>query len=132
MDEVLSSSQSALQEITALSSSPMVNILTEVNSPTQLMPQERSVEHQPSTLTAINKNLAKVLSPDSNGKDKCHLHLKKSFLAGCKNTFHYRCIPKKHLDAFGLDESDDDEDELNFLCHLCADDIDSDNDPYWS
>lgn len=22
----------------------------------------------------------------------------------CKNAFHYKCIPKKHLDAFGLDE----------------------------
>lgn len=47
----------------------------------------------------------------------------------CKHTFHYKCIPKKHLDAFGLDEDDVDDDELQFLCHFCAKDVDSDNDP---
>lgn len=48
----------------------------------------------------------------------------------CKNTFHYKCIPKKHLDAFGIEESDDDDDELVFYCHFCAADIDSDADPF--
>lgn len=44
----------------------------------------------------------------------------------CKETFHYSCIPKKHRDTFGIEESDEDDDELSFICHMCANDIDSD------
>ncbi|KAG8274435.1 hypothetical protein J6590_107964, partial [Homalodisca vitripennis] len=47
----------------------------------------------------------------------------------CTNTYHYKCIPKKHLDAFGIEESDDDDDELAFYCHNCANDIDTDTEP---
>lgn len=32
----------------------------------------------------------------------------------CKSTFHYKCIPKKLLVLYGLDEEDKDEDEVNF------------------
>lgn len=39
-------------------------------------------------------------------------------------------LPKKHLDAFGLEESDEDDDELLFSCHICTSDINSDNDPF--
>lgn len=40
----------------------------------------------------------------------------------CKNTYYFKCIPKKHLD--------EDDEELQFLCHFCAKDVDSDNDPF--
>lgn len=48
----------------------------------------------------------------------------------CKNAFHYKCLPKKHLEAFGIDESDEDDDELAFYCHECASDVDSDAEPF--
>lgn len=38
----------------------------------------------------------------------------------CENTYHYKCIPKKHLNVYGIEESDEDEDELNFVCHNCT------------
>lgn len=41
----------------------------------------------------------------------------------CKSTFHFKCILKTHLEAFGIDESD--EDDLQFICHICTNDIDS-------
>lgn len=40
----------------------------------------------------------------------------------CHGTFHYKCIPKLHLDTYGLDEDDEDEEDVNFICHLCVDD----------
>jgi hypothetical protein len=47
----------------------------------------------------------------------------------CQHTYHYRCIPKKHLNLFGIDEDDEDDDELAFICHLCTPEMNSDNDP---
>lgn len=44
----------------------------------------------------------------------------------CQGQYHYKCVPKKHLDAFGLEESDEEEEEVNFICHLCAADVDTD------
>lgn len=45
----------------------------------------------------------------------------------CKKQYHYKCIPKSHLDLYGLDEEDEDDEEVKFICHLCVDD-ESDND----
>lgn len=36
----------------------------------------------------------------------------------CKKHFHYKFIPKRHLETFGLEESDDDEEEV--VCHNCT------------
>ncbi|KAJ4443802.1 hypothetical protein ANN_05582 [Periplaneta americana] len=38
----------------------------------------------------------------------------------CKDTYHFKCIPKSHVNAFGLDEEDMEEDCVTFLCHNCA------------
>lgn len=44
----------------------------------------------------------------------------------CKKTFHYKCIPKQHLNIYGLDEDSDNEDEMAFVCHECSPDTDDD------
>lgn len=45
-------------------------------------------------------------------------------------TFHFKCIPKTHLKTFGLEESDEDDDEVAFVCHFCTkNDLNSDEDP---
>lgn len=48
---------------------------------------------------------------------------------GCKSTYHFKCIPKSHVQSFGigLSESDDEED-VTFMCHECAKCDESDND----
>lgn len=46
----------------------------------------------------------------------------------CKCAFHYKCLPKKHLNAFGIEEDDDD--ELAFVCNICANYVDSDCEPF--
>lgn len=43
----------------------------------------------------------------------------------CQAQVHFKCIPEKHLNSFGLEECDEDDDELAFICHFCATDIDS-------
>lgn len=45
----------------------------------------------------------------------------------CKKPYHYKYVPKSHLDLYGLDDDDDDDDEVAFICHVCVDDK-SDND----
>lgn len=45
----------------------------------------------------------------------------------CKGQFHYKCIPTSHLDLYGLDEEDEDDDEVAFLCHHCVDDKSDDD-----
>jgi len=37
---------------------------------------------------------------------------------GCKKQFHVECIPKEHRKDFDLDV--DDEEEIEFVCHLCV------------
>lgn len=37
----------------------------------------------------------------------------------CKCQFHYKCIPKKHLNCYGIEEDDEDEDDVAFICHFC-------------
>lgn len=44
----------------------------------------------------------------------------------CKSAYHIRCVPKKHLNTYGIEESDEDE-EVQFVCHNCI--SDSDDDP---
>lgn len=44
----------------------------------------------------------------------------------CLGQYHYKCIPKKHLNKYGLDDSEDD--ELTFICHNCTENSDEDND----
>lgn len=47
-----------------------------------------------------------------------------------QKTYHNKCIPKKHCDAFGIEETDDDDqDKIQLLCHFCANDVDSDCEP---
>ena len=36
----------------------------------------------------------------------------------CDDKYNFKCIPKTHIEAFGLDE--DDMDEVSFFCHKCA------------
>lgn len=48
----------------------------------------------------------------------------------CQGQYHYKCIPKKHLDSFGLEESDEDEEDVNFICHVCAADVDTGNEEF--
>lgn len=41
----------------------------------------------------------------------------------CKAQYHYKCIPKTHLDLYGLD----DDNEVLFFCHKCVDDKSDDD-----
>lgn len=42
----------------------------------------------------------------------------------CKSPFHYKCIPKKHRNKFGIKSEEDDHEETSFMCHLCVSDSD--------
>uniref|UniRef100_A0A1B6L7P3 PHD-type domain-containing protein n=1 Tax=Graphocephala atropunctata TaxID=36148 RepID=A0A1B6L7P3_9HEMI len=44
----------------------------------------------------------------------------------CGHTYHYKCLPKKHLDIYGIEE-DDEEDEVAFVCHKCTKDSDDED-----
>lgn len=44
----------------------------------------------------------------------------------CKSQFHYNCLPKKHLEQYGLEEDDNDDDEVAFVCHVCVEGEESD------
>lgn len=45
----------------------------------------------------------------------------------CKSAFHVKCIPKSHLNLYGLDDDEDEEDEFAFICHFCVDEKSDDN-----
>lgn len=44
----------------------------------------------------------------------------------CKKTCHYQCFPRKHRDAFRIEETDEDDDDLQFICHISANYVNSD------
>lgn len=43
----------------------------------------------------------------------------------CQSQYHFKCIPKRHLNNFGLEECEENNNELAFICHFCTTDIDS-------
>lgn len=45
----------------------------------------------------------------------------------CKKQYHYKCVPKSHLDLYGLEDDDDDDDKVTFICHMCVDDQSDDD-----
>lgn len=44
----------------------------------------------------------------------------------CKSAYHYKCIPKAHLNVYGIEDTDEDDDEIAFVCHICSPDTDDD------